>query len=124
MMGQGMGPGMMGQGMGPGIMGPGMMMGQRNISAEDKARLTELRKGHMNEQFDLMQQMQEKRFALAGLYREAAPDPEAVGKAYTALADVQRQMLENCVAFRNEMQGLLKPDQGSGMHGMSGGQSE
>jgi hypothetical protein len=71
-----------------------------------------------------MQELRGKRFELSQLYSTGSPDPEAVGKAYADLADVQRRMLEARLKMQNQMRAMMSQDEGSGMHGMSDDSSE
>lgn len=133
MMGGGMMSGMMGGGGGMG-MGQSMSllglgsMAQLDLSREQQAKMDKIEAGLRQQNWTLMGKMMDARSDLRALHRQPAPDAEAVGKAYDRVFGLQRQMIVNRVAAKNQAQALLTPEQraqlkqrrgmGMGMMGM------
>lgn len=127
-----MGSGMM-EGMGPGMMrgwggGPGMMRGWdgdsddvRSLSPEQRQKVGTIMREHAQQQGRLLGEAAKMRAELAIQMSAANPDPQAVGKAYKALADVQSQLLENRVEMQNQMQDAMGGSRGHMMDRMSNG---
>jgi Spy/CpxP family protein refolding chaperone len=129
--GYGMGPGMMGgwgggYGMGPGMMGYGMVpwmmggyggghgmgpWGMLNLSDAQTSQLEKIQTELMQKERTLMGKMWEEQNKLADLYNTEKRDPAAIGKAYSKLADLQRQALEARVDAENKVLGVLTKEQ-------------
>jgi Spy/CpxP family protein refolding chaperone len=136
MMGGGMGPGMgmmggMGPGMGGGMdgFGPGMMgmgpMAMLDLSDAQTAQLQKIQAEFMKAQRPLMRRIWDEKKQLWDLRNAEKPDPAAVGKAYSRLADMQRQALEAHIDAENKMAAVLTKEQQAQMrrsfgHGMWG----
>ncbi|MHB1214759.1 MAG: Spy/CpxP family protein refolding chaperone [Thiobacillus sp.] len=129
MMGGGYGPGMMGGGYGPGMMGggygPGMMggwaagagpMAMLDLSDAQRAQLEKIQTEMIQRNRTLMRQMWEEQNRLSDLNNAEKRDPAAIGKAYSKLADIQRQALEARIAMENRMEGVLTKEQKAQLH--------
>jgi Spy/CpxP family protein refolding chaperone len=129
--GPGYGPGMVGgRGYGPGMMGgsgygPGMMGGwdgdaddMRALPPQQRQKIGSIMREHAQEQERLLGEVAKKRADLEATMYAENPDPDAVGKAYKALADAQGQLLENRVRMRNEMRDAMGGS--GGTHMMNG----
>lgn len=120
MMGQhgsayGMGPGMGMMGPGVGMMGPGMgMMGPMamlNLSDAQLAQVEKIQAEMMGKQRTLMRQMWDEQEKLNDLNAAEKRDPDAIGKAFGRLSDLQRQALEARVDAENRMVSVLTKEQ-------------
>lgn len=131
MMGGGMGPGMgmmggMGPGMGGGMdgFGPGMMgmgpMAMLDLSDAQTAQLQKIQAEFMKAQRPLMRRIWDEKKQLWNLKNAEKPDPAAVGKAYSRLADLQRQALEAHIDAENKMAAVLTKEQQAQMRRGSG----
>ncbi len=123
--GYGMGPGMMGgYGMAPGFgMGPGMMGGYGHgmmgygdfrgmgLSADQQAKIKEIRKGMRTKQLALMGEMMDARDKLQDLYDADKQDAAAINKQYKAIEDLHRQMVDNAVDAHNRIDAILTKEQ-------------
>lgn len=123
--GYGMGPGMMGgYGMGPGMMGgygPGYgmgMMGGRgwdypdlNLNADQKAKITDIRKNMRTRQWALMGEMMDAQDKLQDLYDADKQDAAAINKQYKVIEDLRRQMVDNAVDAHNRIDAILTKEQ-------------
>ncbi|MDP2109459.1 MAG: periplasmic heavy metal sensor [Thiobacillus sp.] len=118
----GMGPGMgmmggMGSGMGGGMdgFGPGMMgmgpMAMLDLSDAQTAQLQKIQAEFMKAQRPLMRRIWDEKKQLWNLKNAEKPDPAAVGKAYSKLADLQRQALEAHIDAENKMAAVLTREQ-------------
>lgn len=114
--GYGMGPGMMGGGYGPGYgMGPGMM-GWRNyrdlnLSADQKAKITQIRQEMRTKQWALMGEMMDDQDNLQDLYDVDKQDAAAINKQYKEIEDLRRQMVDNAVDAHNRINNILTKEQ-------------
>ena len=121
-----MGPGMMGPNMmgGYGPMAPGMVPGGMmrggigpyeagvlGLSDEQRRELESIQRENAREHWQLMQQMRDRRLEMMRLYRQGAPDPDAVGEAYAGMAEAQRRMLEQQARQHNRMREVLTEEQ-------------
>ncbi|MDZ7788337.1 MAG: periplasmic heavy metal sensor [Halofilum sp. (in: g-proteobacteria)] len=115
MMGQGMGPGMMGQGMGPGMMGQGMMgpyvSGVLGLSDDQRRQMEEIQRENASEHWQMMQEMQQHRGNMMEAYDQDAPDPDAVGDAFSRMMETRRGMIEQQVRMQNRMREVLTEEQ-------------
>lgn len=111
------GRGMMGggYGMGPGMMGHGMMgygdFRELNLSSEQKAQITQLRKAMRSKQWALMDDMMEAQDRLQDLYDADKQDAAAINKQYKVIEDLRRQMVENSVEANNQVNAILSKEQ-------------
>lgn len=127
--GHGPGPGMMGaygpaamgafgpggaeRGWGPGFgMHPGMMGGDfalpRDLTPEQRARIADIQRDFRQKQWGAMQAMH----ALAWPGgRDGAFDEQAARKNFDAMAALQKQMFENSIDARRQIDALLTPQQ-------------
>jgi len=112
MMGMMMGGGM---GMGPGMMGGGMMglgpLYMLNLSDEQRSKITKIGDEERQKHWATMGKMLEEQNKLRDLLQADTPDAKKVGAAYSALAQLQRQMLETHVQARNQAEQLLSKEQ-------------
>jgi len=114
--GYGMGHGMMG-GYGPGYgMGPGMMWGYGpgyglNLSDEQRSKIDKIQEDTGRKQWDLMAKMQEERGRLNELVYSDKRDDAAIGKSYERVSKLRRQMFDNSLAARKQIDGVLTKEQ-------------
>lgn len=102
--GMGMGPGMMG--MGPGMMGgPGL---PSNLSAEQRAKISEIQRELRKRQWPLMQEMHELMWNEA---EQGALDEQAQRRDFERHAALQKQMFESMLDARKRMEAVLTPQQ-------------
>ncbi len=116
-----MGPGMMdGRMMGPGMMGAGMMgsgamssymAGVLELSDEQQEQIEAIHEQNAREHWQLMQQMHERARAMKELWREGAPDPEAVGEAHQRMSEIHGQMLQLHARVQGEVAEVLSDEQ-------------
>ncbi len=107
--GYGMGPGMMG-GYGHGMMGYGDYRGL-NLSADQRTKIGEIRKGMRTKQFALMGEMMDAQDKLQDLYDADKQDAAAINKQYKAIEDLHRQMVDNAVESHNRIDAILTKEQ-------------
>ena len=117
MMGGGYGPGMMGNGYGPGMMGngygPGMMGGYAALDLTDDQRqkLAALGEQARRKSWDTMGQLRSEQYKLRELLRADPVNATAVVDQQLKVDDIRRQVLKARIDARNEMAGVLTPDQ-------------
>lgn len=128
MMGGGYGPGMMGGGYGPGMMGGGMgpgygmgMMGgwgvgmgplyMLDLTDAQAAQMEKIQTEMMSKHRSLARQMWEEQERLGDMYSSDKRDPAKIGKSYSNIADLQRQMIEMHTDAENKMEALLTKEQ-------------
>lgn len=131
MMGGGYGPGMMGGGYGPGQggmmgggMGPGYGMGMMggwgvgmgplymlDLTDAQAAQMEKIQTEMMSKHRALARQMWEEQEKLGDMYSSDKRDPAKIGKAYSNIADLQRQMIEMHTEAENKMEALLTKEQ-------------
>jgi Spy/CpxP family protein refolding chaperone len=125
MMGPGMmGPGMMGPGMmGPGMMGPGMMGGhgmmmgpygalaRLDLTAEQRAKIGEIRRELRGKQREAMLAMHAQHDAMQEAFEAPAIDDAAARKAHQAMAEAHGQMFEVMLETRKRIDAVLTPEQ-------------
>ncbi|TFZ04681.1 hypothetical protein [Ramlibacter rhizophilus] len=110
--GGGMGPGMMGGpsgGMGPGMMGgggPGLDAIAATLSEDQRKRMAAIQQDLAQRQWPLMERAQQ----LMGAGGGAASEQQERGN-YDALAALHRQMFENSLQARRQMEEVLTPEQ-------------
>jgi Spy/CpxP family protein refolding chaperone len=118
--------GMMG-GSGYGMMGaPGMMggFGTRNIpdlTADQRSKITAIRRDLRNRQLSLMDQMHDQ-WASTNTYRNGQFDEQAARSAYDAAQKLHRQMFENSLDAQKRIDALLTPAQRQQLQRSSGAQ--
>jgi Spy/CpxP family protein refolding chaperone len=115
--GYGMGPGMMG-GYGPGYgMGPGMMGGYGpwgygvDLTAEQRAKLAEIRQDMQRKQWALMGKMHEQGSPMYDAFAGGKFDEQAARKAFDAMTALRKQMFENWLEARKRMDAVFTPEQ-------------
>jgi Spy/CpxP family protein refolding chaperone len=113
--GYGMGPGMMGgygpgYGMGPGMMGFGNFRGL-DLSAEQRSKITPIRKKMRTKQWALMGEMMDAQDKLQELYDADTQDSAAINKQYKVIEDLRRQMVDNSVDAHNRINSILTKEQ-------------
>ena len=115
MMGRGMGMmggGMPGHGMGIGyMMGPAMMQAL-GLSAEQKAKISQIQAQARKKQWPLMGDLREERIKLHELMSsDSTPDPAAATAQYQKVQDLERQLFEAALLARNQVEATLTPEQ-------------
>ncbi|HUL96922.1 MAG TPA: Spy/CpxP family protein refolding chaperone [Usitatibacter sp.] len=103
------GPGMMGGGMmgfGPGAYG----FDRLDLSAEQRDKLAGIMRESRAKQFKVMEQMHEQAWAQAGS-KDGKFDEAAARKAYDAREKLHRQMFENRLELRKQVDAVLTPEQ-------------
>jgi Spy/CpxP family protein refolding chaperone len=142
---QGSGQGMPMMGMMHGGMGMGACMGMMggrqsmmggrqsmmlDLTDEQRGRIRDLQRAQRKAHWAQMEKILEQRDRLDDLYAADKLDAGEIGKAYSALSDLKRQMIESCIATENQIRGLLTDEQrkaylgsywGMGRPGMMGG---
>ena len=124
--GHGMGPGMMGgyggYGMGPGMMGgygghgmgPGMMGGYGyglDLSAEQRAKISEIQQEVAQKRWDLMGRLHQQGGPMAEAFGPGPIDEQAARKAYDAMADAHKQMFDLSLQARKRIEAVLTSEQ-------------
>ena len=126
--GMGMGYGMMGPGMmGFGTMGPGMGMGRLGhiwrlgLDEKQAEQAETIWQDLYAKERELWPKIWSAQDRLWGLYYAEHPDAKAVDEAYTQLADLRRQALDDGLQASRHMEDLLTPEQkarlGRSLHG-------
>jgi Spy/CpxP family protein refolding chaperone len=113
--GYGMGPGMMGgyghgYGMGSGMMGYGDYRAL-NLSEDQQAKVTQIRKATRTRQWALMDDMMDAQDKLQDLYDADKQDAAAINKQYKVIDDLRRQMVDNSVEANNRINAILTKEQ-------------
>ncbi len=127
MMGQGMGPGMGGRAMmhgrggmhgGPGMMGDAMGQGPGlaalealDLTAEQRAKVTEIRRDLQRRNHALMGSLREIRWKGQDLAKAPKLDVEASRKLYDEGAAVRKQMFESRLEARAKAEAVLTKEQ-------------
>ncbi len=118
----GMGMGMMsgmGGGMMPMMMGrQAMMLGMLDLSDEQRARIRAIQRETASKVRRLWVQMADEADRLRDLYAAERPDPKAIGRAYSKIFDLKRQIVEARVAARNRIMDVLTPEQRKALKSM------
>ncbi len=111
------------QWMAGGFMGPGVMMLDAHMPAwiddsydldltdQQIARISAIREHARDAQWDLSTRVREEQWQLMTLLRADNPDPAEVGKQYAGISDLSRQMLEQSVDARNQIDAILTQEQ-------------
>lgn len=111
--GWGMGPGMMGKwGMGPGMMGgwgygydpAGGLANITGLTQQQRDQIAQVQVAFRDKQRTLMQSMHNIMWNQAG-------DEAAARKNYEDFTTLQKQMFENQLAFRRQVDAILTPEQ-------------
>jgi Spy/CpxP family protein refolding chaperone len=125
--GPGYGPGMMGGGWGPGYgggYGPGMMGGWGrgggigwlpDLSSEQRGKIAGIQRDYASKQWPLMQQMHSLMWANGAPGTDA--DDQAERQNYDAVAALRKQMFDNRLAERKEIDAVLTPQQRDELRG-------
>lgn len=116
-----MGGGMGGYGMGPGFgMGPGMMgawgvgMGplyMLDLTDAQTAQMEKIQTEMMSKHRTFARQMWDEQERLGDLYGSDKRDPDKIGKVYSKISELQRQMIEMHTEAENKMEALLTKEQ-------------
>ena len=109
MMGGGYGPGMMGGGYGPGTMGGWAALPQ-DLTAEQRTRIAQIQRDYAKRQWPLMEQMHDAMWG-DGTPGSGAFDEQGARREYDTVAALQKQMFENMVAMRRDVDAVLTPQQ-------------
>lgn len=136
-----MGPGMEMGGMGHGMMGGGWSgnndhydrmfsmhnLSALNLSADQRKKLSELRRELRNNTWDLQRQEIDQREQLGLLYSGDSLDVAAIKSAYEKLFQVKLKLIEHTLKFKQNVEKVLTKEQQQqfrqmmyGMHGMGG----
>jgi Spy/CpxP family protein refolding chaperone len=112
--GYGMGPGMMG-GPGPGMMG-GYGAGNweshiPNLTEEQRGKIDTAEKIFRQKQWQVMEKMHELNFQAGKLYRDGKFDEQAVRKNFDAMAALRKEMFENSLEEKRNIDNILTPQQ-------------
>jgi Spy/CpxP family protein refolding chaperone len=109
--------------MGPGFMGQGGMMlemyapawtdyaNDSDLSDQQVERIDAIRERARDTQWDFSGRVREGQWQLMKLLRADNPDPAEVGKQYADISDLSRQMLEQSVDARNQIDAILTQQQ-------------
>jgi len=120
--GYGMGPGMMG-GYGGGYwMGPGMMGGYGglyglDLSAEQRAKISEIQREQFGKQWELMGKMQQQGGPMQEAYASGKFDEKAARKAFDVMSELRKQMFEASLQAQKRIDALLTPEQREQLRG-------
>lgn len=108
--GAGYGPGMMGGGgYGPGMMGAWAALPQ-DLTPEQRTRIEQVQREYAQRQSPLMQQMHSAMWG-DGTPGSGAFDEQGARREYDTVAALQKQMFENMVAMRRDVDAVLTPQQ-------------
>jgi Spy/CpxP family protein refolding chaperone len=110
--GYGGGPGMGGYGGGPGM--GGFLLGRGspvNLTDEQRQRIKQISDAERKQHWAVMGKMMDEQNKLRDLLEQPTPDPKAVGAAYGSISQLHQQMLESHLQARNEVHGILTPEQ-------------
>lgn len=111
------------QWMGTGFMGQGGMMldmyapgwtdyaNDLDLSDQQVERIDAIRERARDMQWDFSRRVREGQWQLMKLLRADNPDPAEVGKQYASISDLSRQMLEQSVDTRNQIDAILTQEQ-------------
>jgi Spy/CpxP family protein refolding chaperone len=111
------------QWMGTGFMGQGGMMldmyapgwidyaNELALSDQQVKRIDAIRERARDTQWDFSRKVREEQWQLMKLLRADNPDPAEVGKQYAGISDLSRQMLEQSVDSRNQIDAILTQEQ-------------
>jgi len=106
-----------------GFMGPGVMMLDAHMPAwiddsydldladQQIERISAIREYARDVQWDLSTRVREQQWQLMKLLHADNPDPAEIGKQYAGIADLSRQMLEQSVDARNQIDAILTQEQ-------------
>jgi len=115
----GMMMGGMGGGMMPMMMGrQAMMLGMLDLTDEQRARIRAIQRETASKVRRLWVQMADEADRLRDLYAAERPDPKTVGRAYSKIFDLKRQIIEARVAARNRVMDVLTPEQRKALRSM------
>ena len=111
--GYGGGPGMMGgydggPGMGGFVLAPGSPV---DLTEEQRQRIKQISDAERKQHWAVMGKMMDEQNKLRDLLEQPTPDPKAVGAAYGSISQLHQQMLESHLQARNEIHGILTPEQ-------------
>ena len=97
--------------MGMGHMGMGPSLWQLDLSDKQREQAWQIMREMRDKQWELMKKAHDSGANMSELYSNPTPEPDKVGKAYSNMADLQRQMLENHVEAQNRIYQLLNEEQ-------------
>ena len=102
-----------GQGMGIGYLNRGVpyCQGLSNLTAEQSAKLSELREQSQKEVTPLRSELINKRAELRVLWTQASPDGAAINAKQKEINDLRAKIQERNTHYRLERQKLLTPEQ-------------
>lgn len=118
--GPGYGRGMMGGGMGGYGMGPGMMgawgvgMGplyMLDLTDAQTAQMEKIQTEMMSKHRTLARQIWDEQERLDDMYSSDKRDPNKIGKVYSKISELQRQMIEMHTEAENKMEAFLTKEQ-------------
>lgn len=115
----GYGPGMMGGGYGGGMMGGGygggMMMGYGmgalDLSDAQRDKLLGIERAASQKQWAVMTRMHEQMLRLQELQITGKADDAALRQGYQAMADARKEMFDNALQTRHDIDAILTPEQ-------------
>jgi Spy/CpxP family protein refolding chaperone len=87
-----------------------------DLTDEQDSRIDKIHDDVHHRHRALMPQLWEAQDRLRNLYDADDRDAAAIGKAYTQVSDVQRQMLESRVQAEKQMEAVLTPEQRAQLH--------
>lgn len=119
-MGQ-MGQGMMGMMHGMGMMGGTEAIQMLDLSDAQRSKVKKIRRGLRKKNWPLMGQMMDEMETLRELYAADTRDSAAIGKVYSKIFDLKRQMIEASVDAGNQMEQILNKEQREQMKRMRRG---
>lgn len=108
-------PGMMGGSYGPGMMGGGMMgwgpLYALNLNEQQLTKINQIRDESRRKNWDVMGKVLDERSRLRDMLASDKRDPAAIGKQFTKVAELRRQLLEASVDTHNRIEALLTKEQ-------------
>lgn len=81
------------------------------LSPDQQSKIGQIQQETLQKHLGLRQQIGNERLQLRQLLLQDKPDPQAVGEAYSKIAQLQRQLIESRVEAHNRMEELLTPEQ-------------
>jgi len=109
--GSGYGPRGGGPGWGYGPRGGGGPLAALDLTEEQSRKIAVLREENRRKNWDVMGNMRTEQFKLRQMLFTDKPDPEAVAEQQKKVDDLRRQMIKSRVESRNQIAGILTPEQ-------------
>jgi Spy/CpxP family protein refolding chaperone len=104
--------GMPGHGMSLGYMMSPAIMQTLGLSAEQKAKISQIQAQARKKQWQAMGDLREERIKLHELMSsDSGPDPAAATAQYQKVQDLERQLFEGALLARNQVEATLTPEQ-------------